>query len=269
MPHAAGLWYQFAGSEEAETVILSAGLGGTAGYWAHNLEAFLPRFRVLLYDQRGTGRSDRVLPAVVTVEDMARDVTALMDELGLERAHFVGHAAGGLIGLALALAQPERVTKLVVASGWARLDPYTARCFDVRLALLRDSGPEMYLKAQPIFLYPPYWISEHSERLDAEAAEQLAHFPGAENVEKRIAAVRAFDPSARLAEIETQTLVLSTFDDALVPGRATTELAHGLPNGRHFCLRGGGHASNVTYPEDFNDIVPRWLAGEKLTEGAF
>ncbi|HEX8655058.1 MAG TPA: pyrimidine utilization protein D [Allosphingosinicella sp.] len=266
MRHSAGLWYQFAGSEEAETVILSAGLGGTAGYWAPNLEAFLPRFRVLLYDQRGTGRSDRALPAEVTVEDMAQDVAGLMDELRVERAHFVGHAAGGLIGLALALARPELVTKLVVASGWARLDPYTARCFDVRLALLRDSGPEMYLKAQPIFLYPPYWVSEHSDRLDAEAGEQLAHFPGAENVEKRIAAVRAFDISGRLREIETPTLVLSAFDDALVPSEATTALAHGLPNGRHMGLMGGGHAANVTDPDEFSTIVPPWLAGETIFE---
>jgi aminoacrylate hydrolase len=266
MPHAAGLWYQFAGSEEAETVILSAGLGGTAGYWASNLEAFLPRFRVLLYDQRGTGRSERPLPDRVTVDDMAQDVAALMDELRLERAHFVGHAAGGLIGLALALAQPERVAKLVVASGWARLDPYTARCFDVRLALLRDSGAEMYLKAQPIFLYPPYWISENGDRLDADAAEQLPYFPGAENVKKRIAAVRAFDIVERLGEIETPTLVLSAFDDALVPESATTALAFGLPNGRHMGLMGGGHAANVTHPDGFNDLVPRWLAGEDLIE---
>jgi aminoacrylate hydrolase len=262
MPHAADLWYQFAGSEDAETVILSAGLGGTAGYWMHNVEAFLPRFRILLYDHRGTGRSDRTLPGGVTVEDMASDVAALMEALELERAHFVGHAAGGLIGLALALERPELVAKLVVASAWGRLDPYTARCFDVRLALLRDSGPEMYLKAQPIFLYRPDWISEHGDRLDAEAAEQLAHFPGLENVEKRIAAVRKFDIESRLREIETETMVLSTFDDSLVPDSASIALIGCLPNARHFGLQGGGHAANVSNPEDFNDIVPAWLAGE-------
>jgi aminoacrylate hydrolase len=266
MPHAAGLWYQLAGAEDSETVILSAGLGGTAGYWMHNLEAFLPRFRVLLYDHRGTGRSDRALPSTVTVEDMAQDVAALMDEICLERAHFVGHAAGGLIGLALALTRPERVAKLVVASGWARLNPYTARCFDVRLALLRDSGPEMYVRAQPIFLYPPYWVSEHGDRLDAEAAEQLAHFPGAETVDKRIAAVRDFDIADRLGEIETPTLVLSAFDDALVPVEATAAIALGLPNGRHIRLMGGGHAANVSYPDEFNDVVPPWLAGESIFE---
>jgi aminoacrylate hydrolase len=264
MPHAAGLWYQLAGPQGAETVILSAGLGGSAGYWVPNLEAFLSRFQVLLYDHRGTGRSERSLPDHLTVDDMAADVAALMDEIGLERAHFVGHAAGGLIGLALALTRPDLVDRLVVVNGWARLDPYTARCFDVRLALLRDSGPEMYLKAQPIFLYPPYWVSERSDRLDREAAEQLANFPGAETVEKRIAAVRAFDISDRLHAIQAPVLVLSSFDDALVPDRASHALAEGLPNATDVALLGGGHASNVTSPDEFNDRVLPWLAGETI-----
>ena len=266
MPYAAGLWYQFAGSDAAETVILSAGLGGTAGYWAHNLEAFVPHFRVLLYDHRGTGRSDRALPERLTVEDMAEDVAALMEEIGLERAHFVGHAAGGLIGLALAAARPDLVNRLVVVNGWARLDPYTARCFDVRLALLRDSGPETYLKAQPIFLYPPYWVSEHSARLDAEAAEQLAHFPGAATVEKRVAAVRAFDIVDRLHRIEAPVQLLAALDDALVPMQASRALLAGLPNARRINHLIGGHASNVTEPQHFHDRVLPWLAGEDQIE---
>ena len=62
---------------------------------------------------------------------MARDLLGLMDALGVARAHLVGHAAGGFIGLAFALIAPERLGKLVVVNGWAKLDPYIARCFDV------------------------------------------------------------------------------------------------------------------------------------------
>lgn len=266
MPHAGGLWYQFAGAAGAETVILSSGLGGTAGFWMHNVEAFLPRFRVLLYDHRGTGRSDRALPERVTVEDMAADVAALMDEVGLQRAHFVGHAAGGLIGLALALSRPELADRLAVVNGWARLDPYTARCFDVRLALLRDSGPDMYLKAQPIFLYPPYWISGHSDRLDAEAADQLAHFPGADTIEKRIAAVRAFDIADRLHLIEAPVLLVASPDDALVPDSASSKLLAGLPNALRIHYLHGGHAANVTAPDEFAECVLPWLAGDDIYE---
>jgi aminoacrylate hydrolase len=266
MPHAAGLWYEWHGPDDGEVLILSAGLGGSATYWAANLSVLAARYRVLLYDHRGTGRSDRALPDVVTIEDMASDVAALMDALGVAHARFLGHALGGIIGLALARAEPGRIDRLVVVNGWARLDPYTARCFDVRLDLLRGSGPRAYLRAQPIFLYPPGWISAHSARLDEEAEVQLAHFPGVESIEKRIAALRAWNPGEALTEIQSPVLVLATADDALVPSHAARELCALLPNHSRMLQFGGGHAANLTEPEDFYDRVLPWLAGDEPNE---
>ncbi|MBV9931530.1 MAG: pyrimidine utilization protein D [Alphaproteobacteria bacterium] len=266
MPHAAGLWYEWDGPEDGEVLILSAGLGGAGAYWAPNLATFAARYRVLLYDHRGTGRSDRALPDHVTVEDMARDVLGLMDALGIGRARFLGHALGGLIGLALAEAAPERVDRLVVFNGWASLDAYTARCFDVRLALLRDSGAAMYLRAQPIFLYPPDWITVASDELDRLAAKQLEEFPGAAAVEKRVAAAREWDARARLPGIAAPTLVLATADDALVPSHCARALAEGLPNATRMLQFCGGHASNIVEPEDFHARVLPWLAGETFPE---
>jgi aminoacrylate hydrolase len=263
MPHAAGLWYEWHGPEDAEILILSPGLGGSASYWQPNLPVFAERYRVLLYDHRDTGRSDRALPEAITIDDMASDVAGLMDALGVARAHFLGHALGGLIGLALARSAPERLDRLVVVNGWARLDPYTARCFETRLALLRGSGPRAYLRAQPIFLYPPDWTSVHSAGLDEEAEVQLLHFPGQETVEKRIAAARAWDPGETLRAIRTPVLVLATADDALVPPHAARDLCDLLPNHSRMLQFSGGHASNITEPEDFYDRVLPWLAGEE------
>jgi aminoacrylate hydrolase len=84
MPKAAGLWHEWHGPADGEIVILSPGLGGSANYWTANLPALSERHRVLLYDHRGTGRSDRNLPAGLTVEDMAADVLA-MGPAGLGR----------------------------------------------------------------------------------------------------------------------------------------------------------------------------------------
>jgi aminoacrylate hydrolase len=265
MPHAAGLWYEWHGPAEGEKLILSPGLGGSAHYWAPNLAAFAERYRVLLSDHRGTGRSDRDLSNEISVEDMARDVLALMDALEVRRAHFVGHAAGGLIGLALASTAPERLGKLIVVNGWARLDPYTARCFDARLALLRGSGPEAFVRAQPIFLYPPEWISGNSAVLDAEAAKQLDDFPGAETVEKRIAAVRSFD-LGRMQEIATETLIIAAADDHLVPAHCGRAMAEALPHATLALQPSGGHASNITEPEAFYARVLPWLAGAVSNE---
>ena len=73
---ATGLWYEFRGPENGRIVILSPGMGGSASYWEPNLAALTEQYRVLLYDHRGTGRSDRALPGEVSIDSMAQLTTA-------------------------------------------------------------------------------------------------------------------------------------------------------------------------------------------------
>ncbi|HEX6375390.1 MAG TPA: pyrimidine utilization protein D [Allosphingosinicella sp.] len=254
-----GLYFEEHGPAEGSPVILSAGLGGSGAYWQPNLAALAERHRVILYDHRGTGRSDRALPANVTVDDMADDAIALMDGLGLERAHFVGHAAGGLIGLLLAVRAPARLSSLVVVNGWTRLDPHFARCFEVRLALLRDTGPRAYLRAQPIFIYPASWSSEHRNELDVELEDQLAHFQGTENLEKRVAALQSFYLDDRLGEISTPLLAIAAKDDVLVPWTCTPAYAGRIASASIRLMEWGGHACTVTDPDAFNALVLEFL----------
>jgi aminoacrylate hydrolase len=257
----AGLHYETHGPDGAEALILSAGLGGAGAYWKPNLGALSQRYRVVTYDQRGTSRSDPSLPENESVERMADDVLALMDGLGIERAHFLGHAAGGAIGLALALRAPERLGGLIVVNGWSRPDPHFLRCFDVRLMLLRSGGPRAWLLAQPIFLFPADWSSTHSERLDSELDAQEADFQGEANLEKRVAALQAFDIDARLGEIGIPVLALASADDMLVPAPCSKRLAEGIKSASLEMMDYGGHACNVTDPDRFNRIVLGWLAG--------
>ncbi|MDB5694618.1 MAG: putative aminoacrylate hydrolase RutD [Sphingomonas bacterium] len=266
MAEAAGLYYELHGAKNAPPLILSSGLGGSADYWKPNLVAFAEHFRVLVYDHRGTGRSDRALPDVVTVEHFADDMLALMDAVGWARTSIVGHAAGGVAGLALALKAPERLDRLVVVNGWAKADPHFLRCFEARLNLLRHSGVEAFLRAQPIFLYPARWISAHTAELDAELPHQVAAFPGVATMEKRIAALAAFDATGRLKGLDDRTLVIVADDDMLVPSSAGELLCGELGRGTFSVLPGGGHACNVTRPDAFNRSALAWLTHTELEE---
>lgn len=261
MPEAGGLYYEIHGPADAPPLILSSGLGGSASYWAPNIPALAERFRVIAYDHRGTGRSDRALPETVTVEDFADDILLLMDALAIQRAHLIGHAAGGVAGLALALKAPKRLDRLVVVNGWAKADPHFLRCFEVRLNLLRHAGVEAFLRAQPIFLYPATWSSVRTAQLDAELPHQIADFPGVATMEKRIAALAAFDVTGCLKGLDKMTLVLVADDDMLVPSYAGELLAGELGWGSLECLPWGGHACNITRPDAFIKPVLAWLAG--------
>jgi aminoacrylate hydrolase len=269
-----GLHYETHGRADAPPLILSSGLGGSAQYWAPNIAALAKRFHVIAYDHRGTGRSDRAALASLSIDDMADDVVMLLDHLDVARAHLLGHALGGLIGMTLALRRPERLHRLVVVNGWARLEAHTARCFDARLALLRRVGVGAYIAAQPIFLYPANWLTLNADVVAAELAAQRAHFPDSATVEQRIAAIRAFDVHDRMGEITVPMLAVSSEDDILVPSIASSRMIERLDldtggthrGGTHWSMGWGGHACNVTDPDTFDAVVPRWIADGVLPE---
>ena len=262
MPDARGIHWESHGQPDGPVILLSSGLSGSGSYWQPNLAALGTGHRVITYDHRGTGRSDRHVAGDLTVESMAAHVVALMDTIGIDRCTFIGHALGGHIGLALALAAPARLDRLVVINGWAKLDLHTARCFDTRLALLRNSGPRAYLHAQPLFLYPPQWIADHHDRLQDEEEAMLAHFPGADMIERRVAAVRRFNIAGRLDEIRVPTLLVAADDDMLVPPSASEKLAGGIHGAEFARMASGGHACNVTRAEHFNMWLLDWLHSE-------
>lgn len=244
------------------TVLLSSGLGGAGAFWAPQLEALCRRYRVVTYDQRGTGRSAGPLPDPYSITAMADDVTEILDELGIARCHFVGHALGGLVGLDLALRRPDRIGSLVLVNAWARGDAHTLRCFDVRRDLLRI-GPEAYVRAQPLFLYPAPWMSRNAQRLAREHEHAVARFQGTDTLLRRIAALLAFDVADRLGEVACPTLVAASRDDLLVPWTASETLAAGIAGARLWVTAEGGHGFTVTEPEAFNTALCGFLAEQR------
>jgi aminoacrylate hydrolase len=247
----------------AETVLLSAGLGGAAGYWTPQLGALKQRYRVITYDQAGTGRAKAAdLPSGYTIADMADQVLEILESTGTKTCHFVGHALGGLVGVDLALRMPLRLRSLTIVNGWAVADAHTRRCFEVRLALLKHAGPEAYVRAQPIFLYPAWWLAANEARMVQEDAHALAGFQGTNNLMRRIEALLRFDASAHLGELKLPVLLAAARDDLLVPCSQSERLAKAIDGAKLYMAAEGGHGMNVTEPEAFNSALVDFLDGE-------
>ncbi len=243
----------------APTVLLCSGLGGAAQYWAGHIAALAADFRVIAYDQNGTGRSHATLPPGYAIADMATEVAALLGDLGVRRAHLVGHALGGLIGLQLAVDRPALVDRLVLVNGWARTHAHTLRCFAARKELLLNSGVAAYVRAQPLFLYPAAWLADRQDWLAEQDAAGIAHFPSIETVLRRIEAIEGFDLTAAIPGIAAPTLVVAARDDVLVPCTCSIDLADRLSEVQLKLLDHGGHACNVIDPEGFDALIRAFL----------
>jgi aminoacrylate hydrolase len=255
----AELYCEEAGS--GEPLLLIPGLSGRGSFWANQVPEFARDFRVIVHDHRGTARSTHSR-IQYSVAQMASDVFRLMDALGIEAAHVVGHSTGGAIGQVLALEHPRRLKSLVLSATWAGPDPYFRRLFEVRKAVLLTQGVEAYLRASALSLAPPAWISANDALLDEQHAAALAEAAPVEVTASRIDAIVRHDRRAELGAIGVPTLVIVAQDDMITPRFYSEELARLVPGAQLVVLETGGHGAPGINPGPYNAAVGRFLRAQ-------
>jgi aminoacrylate hydrolase len=264
MPKAAvdGIEIYYESYGEGPPVLLVPGLGGVGNYWTPQIKPFAERFRVIVHDHRGTGQST---PSKITysVDQMTRDLLGLMDVLGIEKAHLIGHSTGGAIGQTIAIEHPDRIDQLVLYATWTKCDSFFRRIFETRKTLLLDSGIEAYIKATPIFLFPDWWINQNAEALAKADRDLAVTFPSAQIAASRCDAVMNFDRVSQLGQIRARPLVLCAADDFLTPPYFSRELAERIPDAELTILPRGGHCVSQTVPESFNEAVMSFLQAQR------
>ena len=252
----ADIYYEVHGA--GPPVMLVAGLGGAGSYWQPQIGPMSRHFQVIVHDHRGTGASTHQ-KIEYSVDRMAADTLGIMDALGIDSAHLVGHSTGGAIGQILAVEHARRLRSVVMYASWTKADEYFRRVFEVRKAIVLREGAMAYMRATPVFLHPDWWINANAAALEAAEQKGLASFPAPEIVASRIDAIVDFDRTGDLAKIGTPTLVLCARDDRLTPVYFSQELAAKIPGARLVVTEKGGHAHSQTMPDEFNRIVIDYL----------
>jgi 3-oxoadipate enol-lactonase len=232
------------GPADAPALVLGPSLGTDVGLFDAQVTAFADRHRVIRYDLRGHGRSE-VVPGPCTVADLAADVLALLDRLGVERFSYAGVSIGGAIGQQLALTVPERVEKLALIATAAQFaDPPS---WAVRADQVRAEGTEFLVPSRTGTWFTP----EFAEREPAEAQRLLGMLRAtpAEGYASCCEAIGAFDVRERLAEIVAPTLVIAGAEDPATTGEMMRELAEGIPGAQFVVVPGAAHLPPATHPD--------------------
>jgi 3-oxoadipate enol-lactonase len=244
-----------------ETLLLIMGLGGHATEWGTDFPADLARrFRVVRMDNRGIAQSE-ALSAPFTLEDMARDAVAVLDALGVERAHVAGTSMGGMIAQTVALDHAPRVSRLVLMStshgGQDAVPPWEAA-----LALFSpipgETLAEQRRRSLGVITGPGF--AQQNPALIEHLVEQRVRIPtSGRTFMTQLDAILKSDRSARVAKITSPTLVIHGDQDSLVPVGNGQLLAAKIPSARLALLPGCGHLPHLERPADCAALVADFL----------
>ncbi|HUF33494.1 MAG TPA: adenylate/guanylate cyclase domain-containing protein [Acidimicrobiales bacterium] len=258
--------YQVVGRGPLEVVFVPGFVSNLEVGWEFPEQAaFLSRLasfcRLVLFDKRGTGLSDRVpLDRLPSLENRMDDVRAVMDSAGSDRAALFGISEGGPMSVLFAATYPERVTHLVLYASYARradaeLDNGAAL---VDFIERRWGTGEVLAARGATFAHNPA-VKESLARMERQSAT-----PSAAAAMVRMAS--AIDVTEVLSVLRVPTLVLHRRDDPNLRVEAGRSLAKGIPGARFVELGGTDHIPWFGDTDALLDEVEEFLTGTRPAE---
>ena len=245
---------------DGEPLVLVHGLGYDRRGWGPMPGLLARDFRVVLFDNRGVGESD-VPEGPYAVPQMAADVAAVLDDAGIETTNVFGVSLGGFVAQEFALAYPDRVRKLVLAStapGGPRSHPMPAaglEAFGRFPTMEREAGLRLMVENS---------LGEHGVRERPELVEEVYRYrleraPTLAGWQAQAVAGATFDAYDRIGAIAAPTLILQGGADTVVDPRNADLLASLIPDARVERIDHSGHLMVWEEGERLAPVVKEFL----------
>lgn len=248
--------YCFDGPQDGPVLVLSNSLGTDLHMWDEQIAAFSEHFRVLRFDTRGHGQS-LVTEGPYSIDQLGRDVLAMLDQLNIDKVHFCGLSMGGLIGQWLGINAGERLHKLVVCNTAAKIgDPSV---WDPRIeTVLRDGKAAMVALRDASIAR---WFTSDFAQAHPEKVRRITDMLAATSPQgyaANCAAVRDADFREQLSSIRVPLLVVAGTEDAVTPPSGGHFIQERV-NGAEYAEFHAAHLSNVQAGAAFSERVLAFL----------
>lgn len=239
-------------------VLFVSGTSVDRTIWGGQVAPLMGRYRCVTFDNRDVGES-ALARAPYTPRDMAADAVAVLDAVGVERAHVVGHSLGGAVAQELALAVPARVASLVLVGTWARNDDYTRALFRT-WKRLRERDDRDFLEGMLLTGVGHTFLN--TVGVDTLVAMFLGvpHPQAREGFCRQVDADLAHDTADRLGRIACPTLVVGGEEDTIFFREHHERLAGAIPGARLVMLPHVGHTPLIENADAFNRELAAFLA---------
>lgn len=238
---------------QGDPVVLLHGQGGHGDAWDRQIAALSCEYHVVAPDLRGHGETT-VTPRPYAMSTLAEDVAGVINGLGLEACHVVGHSLGGMVALQLALDARDLVRSLILVNSTAFGDGSRVRSFVVRM-FIKLFGMRAFAKANNKLHFPePEQGALRDRMLAVMGACSPVGYAASQD------AVDAFDVRARLGEIGCPVLVVHS-DQDIIPLADKQAIAEGVQRGRLVTVARSRHVVLWDQPDALNGLLLEFLAG--------
>jgi len=236
------LYYEVGGRDDGAPLLLIRGLGRSASYWLDFRRHLEEERRVVVFDNRGVGRSDTP-DGWWSTADMADDTALVLRAAGVERADVFGISLGGMIAQQLALRHPHRVDRLVLACTTPGGEATVPISRPAALALARTARmtPRDAQATNARWVLSPEYLERHPEIVDVWAAIAEREPKSVRGLLGQILAGARHDAWRLLSHVPHETLVLTGDADRLISPVNSERIASRIPRARLDHLRGAGH----------------------------
>jgi aminoacrylate hydrolase len=234
------------------------GLVGLLNAWEFQMAHFSKRYRCISFDHRGAGDSDKPKDAYST-QALARDAIALLDTLGIDKAHVAGTSTGGCVLQNLAIDYPDRLNCCVFSNTWVKADEYITRVQMTRKRIALSYGPEEYVKVSSLFTNGAMQFRYNLDKVMELEQRALKTVAPVEVLAGRLDMTLAHDRSGELHNIKNPSLIIGTRDDATVPSYQSEDLHKAVAGSKLVIVEEGGHYSYRRHWQEWNPIVDAFL----------
>jgi 3-oxoadipate enol-lactonase len=249
--------YRFDGPEGAPVVTLSHSLAANLSMWEPQIPALAQRYRVLRYDTRGHGQT-AAPPGPYSLEELAEDVRALLQALGVGRTHFIGLSMGGMIGQMLALQSPHLLQSLVLCDTMSRVPPEAKSMWEERIHIASTRGLEPHVEPTIARWFTAPFREARPDVIDRVRAMIRSTPP--QGYVGCCHAIAGLNLTDRLPEIDVPTLIVVGEEDPGTPVAASRLMQERIRGSELVILKAASHLSNLEQPEAFNQAVLHFLA---------
>jgi 3-oxoadipate enol-lactonase len=250
--------YEVTGKSGATPVLMIQGLGASKNAWNLQRIAMATRFRIISFDNRGAGRSDKPTEPF-TLEQMADDALAVLDAAGIETAHVVGASMGGVISQIVTVKYPYRVRSLTLVCTACRNHPWRQELLQTWAKTAADKGMIEVGKEAAQWVMSP-----RSFRRLVPAFTWMGPLAALRPRHSFVSQIDAIlntreDLVDQLSTITAPTMVIVGNQDILTPRGDSEEIAERIPNAELVVISGAAHGLMMEHSSTFNRILIEFL----------